>query len=135
MFAPSFWFRWYSLRDRFADQGLIGVLLAEVAEREWVVDTWLMSCRVIGRGVEDFMFRDMAECARRSGAARLRAHYIPTAKNKLVEDLLPRFGFVATANAGEFDLELAAAVLPECSFLHGEVRQVEVQVQTGVRAL
>jgi FkbH-like protein len=133
MISPNFWFRWYRLRDRFADHGLIGVLLAEMTGREWTVDTWLMSCRVIGRGVEAFMFRDIAERARRSGAERLRAHYISTAKNKLVEDLLPRFGFVATGNAGGFALELAGAVLPECSFLRGEVAQVAMQ--TGVRAL
>jgi FkbH-like protein len=131
MISPEFCFRWYRLRDRFADHGLIGVLLAEMADREWTVDTWLMSCRVIGRGVEAFMFRDMVEYARRSGAERLRAHYIPTAKNKLVEDLLPRFGFVATSNAGEFVLELAAPVLPECSFLRGEVTQVEMQTEVG----
>jgi FkbH-like protein len=129
--SPHFWFRWYRLRDRFADHGLIGVLLAEVTGREWAVDTWLMSCRVIGRGVEAFMFRDMVECARRSGAERLRAHYIPTAKNKLVEDLLPRFGFVATGNAGEFVLHLAAAVLPECAFLNGEVTQLEMRAGLG----
>lgn len=131
MISPDFWFRWYRLRDRFADHGLIGILLAEMADREWTVDTWLMSCRVIGRGVEAFMLRDIVKGARRSGAERLRAHYIPTAKNKLVEDLLPRFGFVAAGNVGEFVLELAAAVLPECRFLRGEVTQDEMQTGVG----
>jgi FkbH-like protein len=122
MLSAGCWFQWYRLRDRFADHGLIGVLLAEVADKEWAVDTWLMSCRVIGRGVEAFMFRDMVYSARRGGAERLRAYYTPTAKNKLVEDLLPQFGFLATGNAGEFVLELAAAVLPECSFLQGAIQ-------------
>jgi FkbH-like protein len=131
MNSPEFWFRWYRLRDRFADHGLIGILLAEVADREWTVDTCLMSCRAIGRGVEAYMFRDMVQCARRSGARRLRANYIPTAKNKLVEDLLPRFGFAATGNDGEFVLELAAAVVPECSFLRGEVTELEMRVGVG----
>jgi FkbH-like protein len=125
------WFRWYRLRDRFADHGLIGVLLADMADREWTVDTWLMSCRVIGRGVETFMFRDMVDCARRSGAQRLRACYIATAKNKLVENLLPSLGFVATGNEGEFVLELAAAVPPECTFLQGDLTQVEVPTEVG----
>jgi FkbH-like protein len=129
MISPNSWFHWYSLRDRFADHGLIGILLAEMTSSEWTVDTWLMSCRVIGRGVEDFMFRDMVEHAQRSGAQRLRAYYIPTAKNKLVEDLLPRFGFVATDNADEFVLDLAAAVLPECNFLHREVIEVKLRME------
>jgi FkbH-like protein len=115
--SPGCWFRWYRLRDRFADHGLIAVLLADVADREWTVDTWLMSCRVIGRGIEAFMFRDLVQSARCWGADRLRARYIPTAKNKIVEDLLPRFGFTASHNPREFVLELAAADLPHCSFL------------------
>ncbi len=132
MISPNSWFRWYRLRDRFADHGLIGVLLAEMADREWSVDTWLMSCRVIGRSVETFMFRDMVECARRSGAECLRAHYVPTAKNKLVEDLLPQFGFVTTGNAGEFVLELATVVLPGCGFLLGATPQADGQTEVGV---
>jgi FkbH-like protein len=131
MVPDNCWFRWYRLRDRFADHGLIGVLLADMLDREWTVDLWLMSCRVIGRGVETFMFRDMVDCARRSGAQRLRAHYIATAKNKLVENLLPRFGFVATANEGEFVLELAVAAVPECTFLQGEIAQVGVSAGVG----
>jgi FkbH-like protein len=131
MASPGCWFRWYHLRDRFADHGLIAVLLADVSGTEWTVDTWLMSCRVIGRGVEALMFRDMVECARRSGAGRLRAHYVPTAKNKLVENLLTQFGFTATGNAGEFALELAAAVPPECTFWRGQV--TEVDTLTGAR--
>lgn len=126
MTSQDYWFRWYRLSDRFADHGLIAVLLAAVSHTEWTVDTWLMSCRVIGRGVEAFMFRNLLEGARRSGARRLRAHYIPTAKNKLVENLLPQFGFTATDIPGEFGLDVAAAVLPECRFL---------SVETGVGAL
>ena len=108
MRAPELWFRWFRLRDRFADHGLIGVLLAECAPEAWRVDTWLMSCRVIGRGVEEFMFRKLQEAARAAGAGSLRAAYIPTAKNGLVKDLLPRLGFTAGAS-GEFEFSLAAA--------------------------
>jgi FkbH-like protein len=123
MALPNRWFRWYRLRDRFADHGLIAVLLAEVSGPDWIVDTWLMSCRAIGRGVEAFMFRDLVECARRRGAERLHARYIPTAKNQLVENLLPQFGFAPNGANGEFILELAGAYLPECQFLGGRAAQ------------
>jgi FkbH-like protein len=133
MASPEFWFHWYRLRDRFADHGLIGVMLVEVSGVEWKVDTWLMSCRVIGRGVEAFMFRDLVECARRARAERLRAHYIPTQKNKLVEDLLPQFGFAPANNAGEFTLNLAAAVLPECKFLSPPSALADIRTEVATR--
>ena len=132
MTSPNCWSRWYRLRDRFADHGLIGVLLADLSGTEWIVDTWLMSCRVIGRGVEAFMFRDIVECARRRGAERLRARYIPSAKNKLVEDLLPQFGFVVMGEADEFVLELAAAVIPECKFMRERVLGEDVHTKEPV---
>jgi len=88
------WFCWFRLRDRFADHGLIAVLLAERGAVEWRVDSWLMSCRVLGRGVERFMFQKLAEAARDESATALRAWFIPTAKNAVVKDLLPGLGFV-----------------------------------------
>jgi FkbH-like protein len=133
MDSPNCWFHWYRLRDRFADHGLIAVLLAEVSGPEWIVDTWLMSCRAIGRGVEAFMFRDLVECARRRGAERIHARYIPTAKNKLVENLLPQFGFAASGADGEFVLELAAAFVPECQFLGGHAAQENPQLELAAR--
>jgi len=133
MVSQDFWFRWYRLRDRFADHGLIAVVLAEAASEEWTVDLWLMSCRVIGRGVEGFMLRDLGEAARRSGAARLRARYIPTAKNKLVEDLLPRFGFLGADEPSEFVLDLASAYLPPRRFFGNAVPAEQAGVAVGSR--
>ncbi|MGB6856420.1 MAG: HAD-IIIC family phosphatase [Terracidiphilus sp.] len=118
MKSPQYWCRWYRLKDRFADHGLIGVLIAQVAGRHWNVDAWLMSCRVIGRGVESFMFRDLVQFARESGADRITARYIPTSKNGLVAQLLPQFGFAETCETGDFVLDVASAKLSECTFLH-----------------
>ena len=107
------WFYWFRLRDRFANHGLIGVLLANRGPEVWTVDTWLMSCRVIGRGVEEFMFQKLLEAARSAAATTLRASYIPTAKNDLVRDLLPRLGF-QEIQPGHFELVIPpdAAVAP-----------------------
>jgi FkbH-like protein len=115
MTSPSYWCRWYRLRDRFADHGLIGVLIARLADKTWALDTWLMSCRVIGREVESFMFRDLISAAANSGASRIVAQYVPTAKNNLVAKLLPNLGFVAE-DSGGFGLDVQAARLPECKF-------------------
>ena len=86
------------LADRFGDLGMIGVVIARVGEaadgvREACVDTWLMSCRVLGRKVEEAMLALLVEQASRAGAERIAAEYRPTAKNGMVDDLLDRLGF------------------------------------------
>jgi FkbH-like protein len=112
-----FW--WFRLRDRFADHGLIAVLLVDVRGDEWLVDLWLMSCRVIGRGVEEYMFNRLVEAALREGGRTVRAQYIPTTKNGLVKDLLPRLGFTPTFEQGAFQMDLAGARMFPCSSLRG----------------
>jgi FkbH-like protein len=112
-----FW--WFRLRDRFADHGLIAVLLVDVRGDEWLVDLWLMSCRVIGRGVEEYMFNRLVEAALREGGRTVRAQYIPTTKNGLVKDLLPRLGFTPTFEQGAFQMDVAGARMFPCSSLQG----------------
>lgn len=122
--SPAYWSRWYRLKDRFADHGLIGVLIARLADKTWMIDTWLMSCRVIGREVESFMFRDLVLSARKLGAARIVARYCPTAKNSLVAKLLPNLGFTGEG-PGDFSLDLQGAPIPDCKFF----RSVESSIQ------
>jgi FkbH-like protein len=106
--------RWFRLRDRFGDHGLVGLWIAlPRSAREWEIDSWVMSCRVIGRGLEDLMFNELVAAARSAGAHRLRGVYRPTAKNSLVAGLLPNLGFAAEGKTGDggqiFTLELAKA--------------------------
>jgi len=121
--SSKYWCRWYRLRDRFADHGLIGILIAQISGKQWSIDTWLMSCRVIGREVESFMLRDLVLSAQEFGAQQIVARYVPTAKNGLVAQLLPRLGFAEAAEAGSFTLEVSTAKLPECKFF--EVTKAE----------
>lgn len=85
------------LRDKFGDHGLTSVLLAVPAIGEFGkalrIDTWLMSCRVIGRTAEQFFFNDLIAAARELGYQWLEGEYVPTRKNALVADLLDRLGF------------------------------------------
>jgi FkbH-like protein len=119
MVSPRHWFRWFRLRDRFADHGLIAALLAERTSAEcWTLDLWLMSCRAIGRGVEQFMFNRMLEAARVENAACIDAVYLPTAKNEMVRDLLPRLGFAAIGESGRYRLQPSEAALLPCPGLH-----------------
>jgi FkbH-like protein len=80
------------LRDRFADHGLVGVLIAFVDGPVAAIDTWLMSCRVIGRTVEDEMFERLCRAALARGATAIEGTYIPTPRNGLVADLFARMG-------------------------------------------
>ena len=64
-----------------------------------VIDTFLISCRVLGRQLEAVMVNRMARLARAMGARDLVGEYIPTARNAQVADLYPRLGFEA-AEAG-----------------------------------
>lgn len=77
---------------------MIGVVIARVRDgadgvREAAVDSWLMSCRVLGRKVEEAMLQILLERAVAVGAARIAAQYRPTTKNAMVRDLLDRLGF------------------------------------------
>jgi FkbH-like protein len=81
------------LSDRFTDHGMISVVIVDTSDPEWEIDTWLMSCRVLKRGVEEAVMDALVEKARASGAASLRGSYVATARNGLVADFYPRMGF------------------------------------------
>ena len=89
--AAAYQFR---LTDRFGDNGMIAVLIGSLnGAGDMLIDTWLMSCRVLGRGVEEACLNVMVEAALRLGASCLKGEYIPTAKNAMVSDLYQRLGF------------------------------------------
>ena len=82
-----------SVTDRFGDYGLVGVAIIEDKEIECCIDTFLLSCRVLGRGVESAMLSALKNEAAKLGAEKLRARFIPTPKNKPSEGFLPSHGF------------------------------------------
>jgi len=99
-----------SLTDRFGDNGLISVLLARLQGEVLEIDTWLMSCRVLKRGVEHLALHLLCERATARGCERIRGTYVPTAKNALVAAHYPSLGFRAVgeaAGAGRTCWELA----------------------------
>jgi FkbH-like protein len=86
--------RCYHLKDKFGDNGIISVVaVARDSEDDARIDTWLMSCRVLGRNVEEAILADVVARARALGVRRLIGEYCPTAKNGLVSELYPRLGF------------------------------------------
>lgn len=84
------------LRDRFGDNGMISiVILCMQQDGSWLIDSWLMSCRVLGRGVEQMMLDEILRLARRKGITLLRGVYRPSSRNGLVSDHYEKLGFRA----------------------------------------
>ena len=82
------------LIDRFGDNGIISIVIGKMQdEDDLYLDTWLMSCRVLGRQVEPATLNLVADRAKRLGAKRLIGEYIPTKKNGMVKDHYTRLGF------------------------------------------
>jgi FkbH-like protein len=84
-----------NVQDRFSDHGRVGAAI--VCGNE--LDTFVVSCRVMGLGVEDaFLSAMLALEARVATSPHLQATYIPTARNVPIRDLLPRLGFTPTSD-------------------------------------
>jgi len=84
-----------SVEDRFGDNGIIGVVICNVQPREWEIDTWLLSCRVLQRKVEEAICNRIVEDAKRAGASKVIGAFIPTERNGIAKDLFARLGFEA----------------------------------------
>jgi FkbH-like protein len=108
-----------SVSDRFGDYGLVGVgIIRDVGDRA-IFDTLLMSCRVLGRGVETALLSYGIEGARQRGRQFIEGHYIPTPKNAMVEQLFARHGFaqVKPATATQMVFTRSAGHLPVPDYL------------------
>jgi FkbH-like protein len=100
------------LRDRFGDNGIIAVMILRVQGGAATVEEWVMSCRVLGRRVEEACLQSMVDACRARGVKRLTGIYRPTAKNAMVGGLYPRLGFgeeagEASADCARWSLTLA----------------------------
>jgi FkbH-like protein len=98
---PSTVVYWASLRDRFDDSGLIAVAIVVFHADTCRIDTLLMSCRVIGRGVERGLVAHIAKEAMKNGCKHLLGEFIPTAKNSLAANLFSDLGFALEDGGSE----------------------------------
>lgn len=105
------------LRDCHGDNGMISVIIARAQDKDsWEIDTWLMSCRVLGRRVEEMVLIELCRLARKAGIKRLIGSYRPTDRNALVRDHYAKLGFacIATLDDGEtrWELDTATPLVP-----------------------
>lgn len=90
----------FTLEDKFGDNGLIAVVIMKPLDKETLfVDTWFMSCRVLKRGMENFTLNTMVEKAKAAGYKKIIGEYLPTPKNKMVENHYTGLGFTPVAGA------------------------------------
>lgn len=101
-----------ALEDRFGDNGVVGLAVLQKGADAWTAQMFLMSCRVLGRTVEQTFVRWIAERAQAAGAKRLVGQFVPTAKNKPFAGFFEGCGFRATDPTGDtqrWTLDLADA--------------------------
>jgi len=92
------------IEDKFGDNGITAAYIVNKDnEQQWTIDTFLLSCRVIGRGVEDDILSHIIEKARKDGISQVRGEYIKTEKNQPAENLFADFGFKKEGNFWIFD--------------------------------
>ena len=97
---------YYMLKDKFGDHGLVSVvIMKKETEDKYFIDTWLMSCRVLKRGMEEFIINTLVDTAASNGAKTITAEYIPTAKNRMVEHIYADMGFDCTGE-GLYSLDI-----------------------------
>lgn len=90
--APDSWIGTFSLADRFGDHGLISAVILYFKNDIATVDTWVMSCRVFSRGMEDFIFQVMHKVASQNGCRYIHGKFVPTMKNSVVAELYKNMG-------------------------------------------
>lgn len=81
------------LSDKFGDNGVVTVVMGRQEKEVLHIELWLMSCRVLKRGMEDAMLDGLVKKAKERGIRRLKGYYYKTAKNAMVKDFYQSFGF------------------------------------------
>jgi FkbH-like protein len=99
--SPDWRVYWMRVRDRFSDNGVVGVAILHQNEQTWEIDTFLLSCRVIGRTVETAFLAYLIEEAAAGGAKAIQGSFLPTKKNAPAQDFYASHGFRQAAGADQ----------------------------------
>jgi len=95
-----------SLSDKFGDYGLVSLLvLHKINDTDLFIDTWIMSCRVLKRNIEELVLNEVIEIARQNKCNRIVGEFLPTSKNELVKDHYKKLGFSENGKYWELMVE------------------------------
>jgi FkbH-like protein len=103
------------LVDKFGDNGIICVAICRPSRpNTWTIDTWLMSCRVLGRSVEQAVLAEILFRARAANILTLEGVYLPTERNEMVRDHYAKLGFTQSEHGtdGSSRWELSTDIEP-----------------------
>jgi FkbH-like protein len=106
----------YTLRvtDKFGDNGVVGVcIIHKISREEWYIDTFLLSCRVLNRTIENALMAFIYERAKANHVRRLIGEYFPTPKNRPVEHFYEQIGFIKQDGRYLFEVDRGAIRCPE----------------------
>jgi FkbH-like protein len=92
------------LEDVFGDNGMISTIICRPDNQDWEIDTWLMSCRVLGRRVEQAALQQLVRFGRSQGVERLVGLYRPTERNGIVADHYAKLGFAKTGERDDGEI-------------------------------
>ncbi|MDX2171908.1 MAG: HAD-IIIC family phosphatase [Bacteroidota bacterium] len=94
----------FTLEDKFGNNGLIAVVILEERKDILFIETWLMSCRVLKRGMENFTLNKIVQIAIQNNCSKVIGEYIPSAKNGMVKDHYSNLGFTQINDLWELDV-------------------------------
>lgn len=105
-----------SVADRFGDNGITGCIIVNGTE----IDSFLLSCRILGKGIEVAFAKSVLALLKDSGVKMLSAKYYPTAKNAQVKEFYDKCGFTLLADSGirSYEMNLANADLRVENYYH-----------------
>ena len=95
-----------TVKDKVGDYGIVGVFIGDIVDKDIIIDTLLMSCRVIGRDIEIGFLSYLFENFFRKGFQKIKGEYLPTKKNIIVKNLYKDIGFTYNGRNWIFDLSL-----------------------------
>jgi FkbH-like protein len=121
------------LRDRFGDHGLISVVIGHAVDNTFQIDSWLMSCRVLKRGVELLEFDRLLTFCRTRSLGKICGLYVPTSKNKLVEKHYAMLGFSEVSGDEKGRTWIYNVIHSKCPAYHITVEEGTITVEEGTQ--
>jgi FkbH-like protein len=102
---PQYLTLYFTLNDEVGDYGLVSIVVLRGDEGFVFIENWLMSCRVLKRGMEDFVLNNAVRAAKKNGYTKIIGEYIPSQKNQLVRNHYPNMGFVDENGLWKLELD------------------------------
>ena len=135
--APDKFTMQVRLADKFGDNGMISVIVFDKCGDDWINDIWLMSCRVLGRRVEEAALAYVCAAAKAEGAKQLIGRYLPSAKNRMVANHYGRLGFKQIEEREDggtvWTLDLDSYCPPDLPMMINTANSIATPEQDGVQ--